>query len=127
MFPAFILIIALSTLVSNGFASLMARQLGAGNGSSAVDVFSQAISLSLVVCAVLVGLFLIGGHALTSSVSNGSSLIGDMSYRYISILVFFSPLVFILTINGDSLRCEGQVSFMAFVSLFSVLLNGMFN
>ncbi len=127
MFPAFILIIALSTLVSNGFASLMARKLGAGDESSAVDVFSQAISLSLVVCAVLVGLFLIGGHALTSSVSNGSSLIGDMSYRYISILVFFSPLVFILTINGDSLRCEGQVSFMAFVSLLSVLLNGVFN
>ena len=127
MFPAFILIVALSTLVSNGFASLMARQLGAGNGSSAVEVFSQAISLSLVVCAVLIGLFLLGGHALTDAVSNGSNLIADMSYRYISILVFFSPLVFVLAINGDSLRCEGRVSFMASVSLLSVLLNGVFN
>ncbi|NVK75067.1 MAG: MATE family efflux transporter [Oceanospirillaceae bacterium] len=127
MFPAFIMIVALSTLVSNGFASLMARQLGAGKSASAVEVFSEAISLSLVVCAVLIGLFLLGGHALTDAVSNGSNLIADMSYRYISILVFCSPLVFVLAINGDSLRCEGRVSFMAVVSLLSVLLNGVFN
>lgn len=53
MFPAFILIVALSTLVSNGFASLMARQLGAGDRSKSVETFSQAISLSLVVCSLL--------------------------------------------------------------------------
>lgn len=127
MFPAFILIVALSTLVSNGFASLMARQLGAGERSHSVETFSQAISLSLVVCCVLIILFFLGGSALVMSVSNGSSHIADMGYSYISILVFFSPLVFILSINGDSLRCEGRVSFMAFISLFSVLLNGVFN
>ena len=127
MFPAFILIVALSTLVSNGFASLMARQLGAGERADSVEIFSQAISLSLVVCGILMALFFVGGNTLVNSVSNGSSLIADMGYSYISILVFFSPLVFILTINGDSLRCEGQVSFMAFISLLSVLLNGVFN
>jgi putative MATE family efflux protein len=127
MFPAFILIVALSTLVSNGFASLMARQLGAGERSHSVETFSQAISLSLVVCCVLIGLFFLGGSVLVMSVSNGSSHIADMGYNYISILVVFSPLTFILGINGDSLRCEGRVSFMAFISLFSVLLNGVFN
>ncbi|MBJ7537393.1 MATE family efflux transporter [Marinomonas transparens] len=127
MFPAFILIIALSTLVSNGFASVMARQLGAGDRSNVQGVFSQAISLSLVVCGFLIALFLLGGNALVTSASNGSSHIADMSYRYISILILCSPLVFILTINSDSLRCEGQVSFMALISLFSVLLNGVFN
>ncbi|MBL4632116.1 MAG: MATE family efflux transporter [Paraglaciecola sp.] len=127
MFPAFILIVALSTLVSNGFASLMARQLGAGDRSHSAETFSQAISLSLVVCCLLIGLFFVGGNALVTSVSHGSNLIAHMSYSYISILVFFSPLVFILTINGDSLRCEGQVAFMSFISLFSVLLNGVFN
>jgi putative MATE family efflux protein len=127
MFPAFIMIVALSTLVSNGFASLMARHLGAGDRSRSVDTFSQAISLSLVVCCFLIALFFLGGNALVTSVSNGSSVIAQMSYSYISILVFFSPLLFILTINGDSLRCEGQVAFMAFISLLSVLLNGVFN
>lgn len=127
MFPAFIMIVALSTLVSNGFASLMARQLGAGERSNSVETFSQAISLSLVVCAVLIALFYLWGQVLVSSVSNGAPEIAAMGYSYIAILVYFSPLVFILTINGDSLRCEGKVSFMAFISLFSVLLNGLFN
>ncbi|SBS35064.1 Multidrug export protein MepA [Marinomonas spartinae] len=127
MFPAFILIVALSTLVSNGFASLMARQLGAGEYSRVVEVFSQAISLSLVVSGVLIGLFLIGGHALTAAVSHGSGQIADMGYRYIAILVFCSPLVFILAINSNSLRCEGRVLFMSVVSLSSVLFNGLFN
>ncbi|WP_339721033.1 MATE family efflux transporter [uncultured Paraglaciecola sp.] len=127
MFPAFIMIVALSTLVSNGFASLMARQLGAGDRANSVETFSQAISLSLVVCVLLIVLFSMGGKALVASVSNDVTEIAAMSYSYIAILVFFSPLVFILSINGDSLRCEGKVAFMAFISLFSVLLNGLFN
>ncbi|MEP0174982.1 MAG: MATE family efflux transporter [Paraglaciecola sp.] len=127
MFPAFIMMVALSTLVSNGFASLMARQLGAGEQSQSVETFSQAITLSLVVCSVLITMFILGGNTLTEAVSNGSETIASMSYEYIAILVFCSPLVFILGINGDSLRCEGHVSFMAIISLISVLLNAVFN
>ena len=50
-----------------------------------------------------------------------------MSYSYISILILASPLAFLLTVNGDSLRCEGHMAFMAITSLFSILLNGLFN
>jgi len=72
---------------------LMARQLGAGNGSSAVDVFPKAISLSLVSVFCCFGWgFLIGGHALQVRLVMASSLIWDMSYRYISYFGFFSPL-----------------------------------
>ena len=127
MFPAFMLIVALTTLVSSGFSSVMARQLGAGENSKAVETFSQAMTLALLVCGVLIGLFLLGGSQFTSSVSNGSETLSQMSYTYISILIFFSPLGFILAINGDSLRCEGKIPFMAFISLVSVLLNGVFN
>jgi len=127
MFPAFMLIVALSTLVSNGFASIMARLLGAGDYHQANQAFAQAITLSLVMCMLLVAIFLLGGHALTSSVSNGSVELATMSYDYIAILVFFSPLAFILAINGDSLRCEGKIPVMALVSILSVVLNGLFN
>ena len=41
MFPIFIFLIALSTLVSNGFSSVMARQLGAGDLGNAVDTFAS--------------------------------------------------------------------------------------
>jgi len=127
MFPAFMLIIALTTLVSNGFSSVMARQLGAGENTKARETFSQAMTLALLVCAVLIGLFLMAGNQFTSSVSNGSETLSQMSYTYISILVLFSPLGFILAINSDSLRCEGQIPFMALMSLVSVVLNGVFN
>jgi len=127
MFPAFMLIIALTTLVSNGFSSVMARQLGAGENANALETFSQATTLALLVCGVLISLFLLGGSQFTSSVSNGSETLSQMSYTYISILVLFSPLGFILAINSDSLRCEGKIPFMALMSLVSVLLNGVFN
>ncbi|WP_105102611.1 MATE family efflux transporter [Microbulbifer pacificus] len=127
MFPAVMLVVALSTLVSNGFASVMARTLGAGDKPAAREAFAQAISLSLLVCVLLVGLFLIFGKPVSLLANGGSAELAHMSYTYISILILCSPLMFILNINGDSLRCEGQVGFMALISLASVLFNGVLN
>ncbi len=127
MFPAFMLIVALSTLVSNGFASVMARTLGAGDTQDAKETFAQAITLSLMVCLVLIVLFISAGKTMTLMANNNSQTLADMSYLYIAILVFASPLTFTLSINGDSLRCEGHIGFMALVSLSSVLLNAVLN
>lgn len=127
MFPAFMLLVAVSTLVSNGFASVMARRLGAGDVADAREVFAQAITLSLLVCAVFIGLFALAGKPLTLMANNGATDLAQMSYTYIAIVFLGSPLAFILAINGDSLRCEGHIGFMALVSLSSVLLNGVLN
>jgi putative MATE family efflux protein len=127
MFPAFMMIVALSTLVSNGFASVMARLLGGGESALARNAFAQAITLSLLVCAILLLLFWFGGREFALLASNGDKNIAEMSYTYMAILIVFSPLGFVLAINGDSLRCEGHIAFMAMVSLLSVLLNGVFN
>ena len=127
MFPAFMFIVALSTLVSNGFSSVMARLLGAGDSKDARDTFAQAISLSLIVCGVLIGLFALFGKPMTLMANNQVATLANMSYEYIAILVLFSPLTFILTINGDSLRCEGHIGFMTLVSLSSVVLNAVLN
>lgn len=127
VFPVFMLLVALSTLVSNGFASVMARLLGANEYEKGVEAYAQAITLSLIVCAILIVLFSLGGDALVMFVNNGSESLSQMSYIYIGLLIFFSPLNFILAINGDSLRSEGHVSFIALVSLCSVLFNGLFN
>jgi MATE family, multidrug efflux pump len=127
MFPAFMLIVALSTLVSSGFSSVLARLLGAGKKDEAKSAFSQAITLSLMVCAVLMLIFFVAGKNLSLMVANGSENLADMAYTYISILIFLSPISFILSINGDTLRCEGKLPLMAAVSLTSVLLNALFN
>ncbi len=127
MFPIFMLIIALSTLVSNGYSSVLARLLGGGKMAEANASFAQAISLSLIVCLVLIVLFFLGGETLALWAAKGSRGLAELGYTYISILIFLSPSGFILAINSDTLRCEGRISLMAAISLISVLLNGLFN
>ncbi|WP_158970397.1 MATE family efflux transporter [Paraglaciecola sp. L3A3] len=127
MFPVFIFLIAMSTLVSSGFSSVMARLLGAEKFDKAKEVFAQAITLSLLVSVVLILLFLLLGESLTLGLNNANVDLANMSYLYVSIMIFGSPLMFLLTINSDSLRCEGHIPVMAMASLMSVLLNGVFN
>jgi len=127
MFPLYMLLVALSTLVSNGFSSMFARLLGAGQRTEARAVFGQAIHLSLVVCAVLIALFSLGGDALSLAVANGSEPLAQMGHTYISILIYCSPLVFVLAINIVALRCEGMLSAMAAITLMSALLNITFD
>ena len=127
MFPLYMLLVALSTLVSNGFASVFARLLGAGRQDTARTVFAQAIQLSLVVCAMLIALFLIAGHALSLTAANGDRGLAATGFRYISILVVCSPLVFVLAINIAALRSEGRLGAMAAITLMSALLNIAFD
>jgi len=127
VFPAFMLLVALSSWVSAGFSSVMARLLGGSKKTQAIEAYAQAMTLSMIVCLVLILLFLAGGKDLVLFVNNGSEILSSMSYDYLSLMIFFSPLLFILTINSDSLRCEGQMGFMAIVPLLSVLFNVVFN
>jgi putative MATE family efflux protein len=123
MFPVYMLLVALSGLVSNGFSSIYARLLGAGKMSQAGALYGQALFLALVVCAVLIILFLLGGAELVAQMTKGSVALSTAGYSYISIMIFCSPLVFILSTNIDALRCEGLLRVMATISITSAFLN----
>jgi len=123
MFPLYMLLVALSTLVSNGFASVFARLVGGGERHRAQTVFAQAVQLSLVVCAILITLFLTMGNALSLMAANGNPALAGMGYTYISILILCSPLVFVLSINIAALRSEGLLTAMTAITLMSALLN----
>lgn len=127
MFPLYMLLVALSTLVSSGFSSIYARMLGADRSGEADRVLVQSLHLSLLVCVVLVGLFVILGDALSLAAANGSAVLANMGFTYISILIFCSPLVFVLAINIDALRCEGMLTAMAAITMMSALLNILFD
>ncbi|MEH6630975.1 MAG: MATE family efflux transporter [Halopseudomonas aestusnigri] len=127
MFPVFMLIVALSTWVSGGFSSVLSRLLGAGKHATASSAYASALILSAMVCLVLILLFLGGGKELIDWVTKGSPDLSQMGYTYISLLIFFSPLIFMLTISVDAFRCEGKLGFMTFISVFSTLLNVVFN
>lgn len=123
VFPVFMLLVALSTLVGSGMASLLARNIGAGDFESARSVFGSAHGLALAIGAGFALLFLLFGKALVLAVANGTGPLADMAYTYIAIIALFCPLQFLLSVNADALRCEGRVGLMALLSIFISLVN----
>lgn len=61
VFPAFMITVALSTLVSGGMSSLLARHLGADARDQAAAVFTRAHGLALCISLTLIVIFLVGG------------------------------------------------------------------
>lgn len=88
IFPLYIFLIALTTLVSGGFSSIYARQIGAADPAAAAT-FTSAIQLSLAVCGVLFIVFALQGGQLTHWIAQGDTNLaarykfgGDGSYLY---------------------------------------------
>lgn len=127
MFPLFMVITALATLVGFGLASLMARLLGAGDYDGARRLLVGAHGISLLISLALMALFFVGGPALIGWMANGATDLARMGYVYISILVWFSPLVFLLSAHGDALRSEGKLGLMAGATVLVSLANIAFN
>ena len=127
MFPAYMLIVALSTLVGTGMSSRIARHLGAGQLAQAGADFAGAHGLALALGAVLMGLFALFGETVTSLAAGGNATLAEMGYTYLRITVGCAPLLFVLTVNSDALRNEGRAGLMALMSLVVSLANILFN
>ncbi|WP_262694603.1 MATE family efflux transporter [Kordiimonas aquimaris] len=127
MFPMFMLIIALSTLVGNGMASVIARQLGADDIDGANQTLMSAHVLSVVMSGLLIILFLLFGNALILSLANQDIVLAQMGHDYIALLIYFSPITFMLGLQSDSLRSEGKNQFLAGIAVGSTLLNVALN
>lgn len=127
MFPAYMLVVALSTLVSSGMSSLLARLLGGRDFEGAQAVFAGAHGLALAVSTCLIALFFLVGDQAVLLAAGGSASLAEMGHIYLSITVFGSPLVFVLAVNSDALRNEGRVGLMAAMSLLVSLANILFN
>lgn len=127
MFPIFMLIVACSTLVSSGMSSLMARHIGGAELDKARAVFTGAHGLALLTSGCLIVLFVIFGAPLSRLASGGNETLATMGLTYIGITVLLSPLLFVLSVQSDTLRNEGRVGFMASMSLLVSLANIAFN
>lgn len=123
MFPAWMLIVALATLVGGGMSSILARHLGGGRIDQAQAVFAGAHGLALAVSLCLILLFLAFGHWVAMLASGGIPELAEMGLIYLQISVLATPLMFTLSVNSDALRNEGRVGFMAAMSLLVSLAN----
>lgn len=127
MFPVYMLVVALATLIGSGMSSLLARHLGAGRLDDARGVFAGAHGLALAVSGVLIAAYLLSGRAVTHLAAGGNEALAGMGQTYLGIIVVFSPVLFVLSINSDALRNEGRAGMMAAMSLLVSLANIGFN
>ncbi len=123
MFPLYMFITALATLVASGMSSILARHLGAGHINAAQRVFAGAHGLALLIAALLIVAFWQFGAPLVLLIAGGNAALATMGALYIGIIVMFTPLAFVLALNSDALRCEGRIGFMALVSVLVALAN----
>jgi putative MATE family efflux protein len=127
MFPVYMMIVALTSLVTSGMSSLIARHLGGGRFDDARAIFAGAHGLALAISGSLVLLFLAFGRQAALLAAGGSAPLAEMGHTYLTITVLFAPLVFLLSVNSDALRSEGRIGFMAGMSLLASLANIVFN
>jgi putative MATE family efflux protein len=127
IFPLFMLLVALATLVSSGMSSILARNLGAGDIEAANGTYVGAHGFALFVSALLVIGYVLFGPALSLALASGDAALADMAQTYLAITILMSPLGFILGVNADALRNEGRVRFMAAMSLLVSISNVGFN
>jgi putative MATE family efflux protein len=127
MFPIYILMVALTSLVTSGMSSLIARHLGGNRFEDARAIFASAHGLALMLSVGVVLLFLAFGRTVTLLAAGGSAQLAEMGHAYLTIIVCFAPLAFLLSVNLDALRSEGRVRFMAAMSLLASLANIGFN
>ena len=123
MFPLYMLIVALATLVSSGMSSILARHIGAAQIAEARGVFAGAHGLAACLGLVLIAAFAVFGADRALLVAGGSVVLADLELIYLRIMVLASPLAFILAVQSDALRNEGFVLFMAGMSLLVSLSN----
>lgn len=123
MFPLVMMFVALATLVANGMASVLARQLGAEDHAGACATFAGAHGLTAITCLILLMLFLVGGRPLVALAADGSAALQAYGYRYLLITVIASPLAFAVSLQSTALRVEGRVVFMAIMGALVTLAN----
>lgn len=127
MFPLFMMIVALATLVASGMSSRLARHLGAGEFHAAQADFAGAHGLALMLGAVLIALFFLFGEPVAYLLSAGDAQLADLGLIYLRITALSSPLMFVLSVNFDALRNEGKVALMTMMGVLVTLANIGFN
>ena len=123
VFPVLMVTIALSTLVSGGMSSLLARQLGAKQHAGATAVFAQAHGLALFLSLLWIAVFVAFGGLVIGQLSDNQTGIAHMAYTYLAIMIYATPVQLLLAVHADAWRNEGRAGLMALMSAGVTLAN----
>ncbi|MFD2654226.1 MATE family efflux transporter [Brucella rhizosphaerae] len=123
VFPAVMLTIAMSTLVSGGMSSQLARHLGGGRIVEAEATFARAHGLAIIIALILMAIFFLVGRTLINDMADGDTRLSEMAYLFLLITILALPVQFILGLHADAWRNEGRASLIAFMSVGVTLAN----
>ena len=126
-FPVLMLTIALSTLVSGGMSSLLARQLGADERNAAYATFAGAHGLALTIASLLIVVFCAGGWGFALNLAGSDGPVAEMVWVFLAITIFATPIQFLLGVHADAWRNEGKAGLMALMSVGVTLINILLN
>jgi len=126
-FPIYMTLAAFATLVSSGMSSIQARRLGAGRLQDARRVFAGAHGLACIVAILIGGAYLALRGPLTLAAAGNSDDLAALGAAYMDIIVLFSIVLIVLTVQTDALRNEGLVVFAAAISGIVAISNIGFN
>jgi len=124
VFPLSMLLVAMSTVVGSGMASILGRRLGARDIAAARDALASAQGLAVLLGLAALALFLLCGGALVDRMAGGGSRhLADPAWLFLAISFAAAPVMFLLTVQSDALRSEGRVAFMAVAGVLLTLGN----
>jgi len=123
IFPGLMMVVALQSLVSNGMASILARELGAGNRDAARRTFAAAHALAIAVVLIVNLIYWSVGWRIVGNAAAGDLAVAENARTFMGIMVGAAPVAFFLSLNIDALRSEGRIGFMTLVMLAASALN----
>lgn len=127
VFPISMLLLAVSTMVGIGMASILGRRLGAKDMAGAVSTLASAQGLALAVAALATLTFFGLGTHVVSLAAGGNAHLGEMGWTFLAVSFATAPAGFLLSVHVDALRMEGRVGFMAMAGVLVTLANIGFN
>jgi len=124
VFPLSMLLVAMSTIVGSGMASILGRRLGARDIAAARGALASAQGLAVLLGLAALALFLLYGGALVDRMAGGDSRhLAGPAWLFLAISFAAAPVMFLLTVQSDALRSEGRVAFMAIAGVLLTLGN----
>lgn len=127
VFPISMLLVAVSTMVGIGMASILGRRLGAKDMGGATRTLASAQGLAVAVAALAMLTFFGLGAPVVGLAAGGNVHLGEMGWTFLAISFATAPAGFLLSVHVDALRMEGRVGFMAMAGVLVTLANIGFN
>ncbi|MDR0777824.1 MAG: MATE family efflux transporter [Methanomassiliicoccaceae archaeon] len=121
LFPLFFILVGVSSGISVGASSAIARYIGAKNKENADRTASVALSMTVVTAIIFSAIMLLVTRPLMMTIGGASVIEHCMNYA--NVMIIFAVIVFMNALMSGILRAEGAAKRSMIIMLFGAILN----